>query len=447
MTCRRAFDADLLAVLRGEEADAAFRRPLPVLSRLCRRGAGVGRARRDVARRARRSSLASRAAPTLLAFVDAPATLAAAARTAVEGHLATCRACADEVRTLRGFDAAQLVAAGAASAASAPPRRPTRERPADDDAPTAGGWLGRLVWHPAFAYALVAVLLVPLLRDQLPRVAEKTRAVDARRIGPALPPASERDAGAPPAAMAKRERGAGGFEDAPRAAPEDALARHRRTRLVRRRMPPRPRADDRARRRRAAAAGAGLAVQRVDEMAVRKAQGPAPAARSGDDQAMRALAPEAGRALSGQLGDQREREVASAAAPPPGGASAPVLGSLPWGRRSSRMPPPRAGCAPARGAARPISPMARSTCGCADARSQHEIATRVTDRARRHRGADTGVLARPRRLCRDAATRRRRRHGRRRTSDSRLHRPRARPRREFGANSRDCGVAGHGPPR
>jgi anti-sigma factor RsiW len=380
MTCRRAFDADLLAVLRGEEADADFVAHYPS----CPDCAAEVRVWGELEGMLRAGTPVESSHPepaALLAFVDAPATLAAAARTAVEGHLATCRACAEEVRTLRGFDAAQLVAAGAASAASAPPVRPTRERPADDDAPTAGGWLGRLVWHPAFAYALVAVLLVPLLRDQLPRVAEKTRAVDARRIGPALPPASERDASAPPAAMAKRERGAGGFEDAPRAAPEDA------PRAAPEDAPrPAPNAAAPLAPMTGLAAGAprppaqALAVQRVDEMAVRKAQGPAPAARSGDDQAMRALAPEAGQALSGQLGDQREREVASAAAPPPGGASAPVLEIAPMGPTIVPY------AAAARGVLLRVVPPTDLADGPLDVRvrgraNQHEIATRVTDRA------------------------------------------------------------------
>jgi hypothetical protein len=43
------------------------------------------------------------------------------------------------------------------------------------------GRLARVLWHPAFAIAVAVVLLVPLLRDQLARIPQATRAVDARR--------------------------------------------------------------------------------------------------------------------------------------------------------------------------------------------------------------------------------------------------------------------------
>ncbi len=132
----------------------------------------------------------------LLAFVDTPATLATRARADVERHLGSCQMCADEVATLRRVDLARLVS------------EPDRNAPSH-------GRLARLVWHPAFAYALVAVLLVPVLRDQVTRFSAPERTLPPRQdAAPAekrervAPVANEQAAGrrvAPPAgAMLKR---------------------------------------------------------------------------------------------------------------------------------------------------------------------------------------------------------------------------------------------------
>ncbi len=217
MKCRRAFDADLLAVLRGEGDDADFVAHYPGCPD-CAAEIGVW-GELDAMLRAGAPAADSHPEPeSLLAFTDAPATLTADARGGIERHLASCRACADEVRSLGGFDAARLgVTQTIPAAAPVPDVAPRRPAPTRDDEP-GGSWLGRLVWHPAFAYALVAVLLVPLLRDLGPRVSERTQRVAARRDAPMPPPASEVAAPPPPAVMYRRERAPEALADADRAA-------------------------------------------------------------------------------------------------------------------------------------------------------------------------------------------------------------------------------------
>jgi hypothetical protein len=97
--------------------------------------------------------------------------------------------------------------------------------------PPLGHWLARLVWHPAVAYALVAVLLLPVLRNQLPRFTESARPLDARRDAPAPPAMAAPKAAVnavparPPEAMYERDGGAGAFAKAGRAeAPAKAAA-------------------------------------------------------------------------------------------------------------------------------------------------------------------------------------------------------------------------------
>jgi anti-sigma factor RsiW len=180
MKCRRAFDADLTAVVRGEASDADFTahaatcpdcaaelRVWTELDALLRAGAPSADADGDHPE-----------PETLAAYVDAPATLVAAARTTVERHLASCPVCADEVGSLRRFDATRFAAARVDVAT--PEARAPRSR------------IARVLWHPAFAYALVTVLLVPLVRELLPRLPDESRVVDSRRelAAPAAKPAA-----------------------------------------------------------------------------------------------------------------------------------------------------------------------------------------------------------------------------------------------------------------
>ncbi len=88
----------------------------------------------------------------LLRFEDDSRTLPTNERRAIEAHLETCSSCADELRSLRGFDFAQLGASRI------------------DTSRVWRGWLENglarvrgLLWHPAFAYALVLILLYPMV--------------------------------------------------------------------------------------------------------------------------------------------------------------------------------------------------------------------------------------------------------------------------------------------
>lgn len=208
MKCRRAFDADLTAVVRDEAADADFAAHVAT----CPDCAAEVRVwtELDALLRAGAPADADHPEPeTLVAFVNAPgapapATLGTEARVAVERHLAACRVCADEVGGLRRFDPSRM-------AAEAP-------TPDDQDEPvgTRGG-VARVLWHPAFAYALVALLLVPLVRQQIVHVPEASRIVaapeeaEAPVTRPAAPAAPGLDAvaksappPAPPPARAER---------------------------------------------------------------------------------------------------------------------------------------------------------------------------------------------------------------------------------------------------
>jgi hypothetical protein len=77
--------------------------------------------------------------------------LAAEERAAIDRHTAGCPSCREEISQLASFDPRSLGAAAPGA------RRRTGLR-------EALGGLGHLLWHPAFAYALAAALLVPALQ-------------------------------------------------------------------------------------------------------------------------------------------------------------------------------------------------------------------------------------------------------------------------------------------
>ena len=221
MKCRRAFDADLTAVVRGEVGDPVFAahvvecpdcdaevRVWRELDGLLRAGAPAG------------AGAAHPEPDVLVALVDAPATLAGDQRAEVERHVGVCRVCADEVRSLRRLDAGALAAQAAA---------PSRDATAQSDAaPLRRDRLARVVWHPAFAYALLALALVPLVREQLPHVPRETRLADARREAPAAPAPAPQPV-APPAGQAEgRMRRAESKLDERAAANEQPSARAKR---------------------------------------------------------------------------------------------------------------------------------------------------------------------------------------------------------------------------
>src|SRR5207245_10704742 len=89
----------------------------------------------------------------LLRFETERERLPVAERRAIEEHLAHCASCKDELATLRRFDFTALEPE--AAAAMAPAARPSF---ADR--------LRRVVLHPAFAYAIVLLLLYPALEGR-----------------------------------------------------------------------------------------------------------------------------------------------------------------------------------------------------------------------------------------------------------------------------------------
>ncbi len=91
----------------------------------------------------------------LLRFEDGREALPADERRALEAHLETCSSCADELRSLRGFDFAQLEASSVETSS-------VWRRCLENGLAGARG----LLWHPAFAYALVLILLYPIVRGE-----------------------------------------------------------------------------------------------------------------------------------------------------------------------------------------------------------------------------------------------------------------------------------------
>jgi Putative zinc-finger len=146
MMCRRAYEVDLAAFLRDPRA--------PVLAEFvehyprCPECAAEVRAWTEVHLTLDAQHPAS---AELLAYEDG--TLDGGARAQVERHLATCAGCTEELRALRRFDAARVSPSVPDSAS----RRATT---------LSGGRarrLGRILWHPAVAYAIALLLLVPVL--------------------------------------------------------------------------------------------------------------------------------------------------------------------------------------------------------------------------------------------------------------------------------------------
>lgn len=91
----------------------------------------------------------------LLRFEQNPEALPDAQRRAIAAHLEACASCADELRSLHGFDFSQLDASPAR-------RTPAWRRWLEQRLAEARS----LVWHPAFAYALVLVLLYPIVAGE-----------------------------------------------------------------------------------------------------------------------------------------------------------------------------------------------------------------------------------------------------------------------------------------
>ena len=198
MMCRRAYEVDLAAFLRDPRAPelAEFVEHYP----RCPECAAEVRAWTEV-----HLTLDARhpASAELLAYEDG--TLDGGARAQVERHLATCAGCTEELRALRRFDAARV----SPSVPDSESRRATT---------LSGGRarrLGRMLWHPAVAYAIALLLLVPVLVQRpwetAPPAHQRARADEAelratesfsrrveadRPVAPPAPPAEPEPPGA-----------------------------------------------------------------------------------------------------------------------------------------------------------------------------------------------------------------------------------------------------------
>ncbi len=150
MSCRRAYDIDLAAFLeapRREEFED-FRAHYPA----CAACAAEVRAWTELHLALATTGAGEHPEPErLLRYGEDPGQLAPAEREALSSHLTRCASCRDELSALRAFEPAAL----AQPAAVATP-----------DGGGGDGFLGRLrrlLWHPAFAYAVALLVLAPTL--------------------------------------------------------------------------------------------------------------------------------------------------------------------------------------------------------------------------------------------------------------------------------------------
>lgn len=149
MSCRRAFDLDLAAYLvepRREEF-AGFRGHYP----RCPDCAAEVRTWTELQARLGGGAAPAHPAPRRLLDFEAER-LPAEERLRVSAHLERCVSCRDELAALRGFDPASSRAPSAAA-----PAGPLRALAGLLDA------LRRVLWHPAFAYAVALVVTAPAL--------------------------------------------------------------------------------------------------------------------------------------------------------------------------------------------------------------------------------------------------------------------------------------------
>jgi hypothetical protein len=193
MSCRRAFDLDLADFVAGSARPewAEFRAHYA----RCAECSAEVRAWTEL-HLLLQPPAAHPAEELLLRFETEPGRLPAAERRAVEEHLARCPSCNDELAALRRFDFTALEP----KAAAAPAPRPSfAER------------LRHLVLHPAFAYAIVLLLLYPALEGRLPsrgqHAAREDRQVVADRPAGKSEPAARQKAQEPaaPANLARSE--------------------------------------------------------------------------------------------------------------------------------------------------------------------------------------------------------------------------------------------------
>jgi len=181
MSCRRAFDIDLVAFVDDARAAgwADFRAHYPECAE-CAAEVRVWTELHEGLHAGGAGASAHPAPERLVEYAERAERLPAGERLAIEAHVGACRLCTDELATLRDFDFAALAPSAVAERPAALQRGASSAR-GTEHARRAGP-VGRLVRHPAFAYAVVLLVLVP---------------VALRERQPSLPPAEER--------LAKRE--------------------------------------------------------------------------------------------------------------------------------------------------------------------------------------------------------------------------------------------------
>jgi hypothetical protein len=182
MSCQRTQEIDLLEFLANPRAGEfdAFRKHYPV----CPECASEVRVWTELHQQLAASE-PHPAPDVLLRFEDDPAGLPPERRSAIERHVASCVPCRDELRALRAFDPSAALAPAAGLAGSRLAAAVT--------------WLRRLLWHPALAYALVLILLAPILIETWdeatsPRLHEAPAPADGKLAlleEPAVPSAAE----------------------------------------------------------------------------------------------------------------------------------------------------------------------------------------------------------------------------------------------------------------
>src|SRR5436190_10982549 len=162
MSCRRAFDLDLVDFVAGSARPewAEFRAHYA----RCAECSAEVRAWTEL-HLLLQPPAAHPAEELLLRFETERDRQPAAERRAVEEHLARCPSCKDELAALRRFDLASVEPRAAASLAA-----------------SFAALLRRLVLHPAFAYAIVLLLLYPALEGRLPSPAREAAREDRQAV-------------------------------------------------------------------------------------------------------------------------------------------------------------------------------------------------------------------------------------------------------------------------
>lgn len=166
MSCRRAFDIDLVAFVDDARAAgwADFRAHYPECAE-CAAEVRVWTELHEGLHAGRAGASAHPAPERLVEYAERAERLPADERHAIEAHVGACRLCADELATLRNFDFAALAPSTVAGRPAALQRGASTVRGAEHA--QRAGPVGRLVRHPAFAYAVVLLFLVPVaLRER-----------------------------------------------------------------------------------------------------------------------------------------------------------------------------------------------------------------------------------------------------------------------------------------